>query len=256
MLHQSRARIRDAVARSTGPAVRHVLRPLAQRGHLRPGPLESGRRVLLLQLDGLSMRRLEWAVREGHMPYLARRLARGQSGLQRAYSGAPASTPAFQAGLLYGVSPSVPGFVWYDRRDGREVRMDRATDAAAIEAALSERNPPLLRGGSSYFSIFSGGAALPHFCLSGLAGELSFDYYRDNFNGWDTLASGVIHSLTAARVAGRLAWEGTLGLWDAAHWSSSQGRWKHEGRFLLHRLMVGAIMRELAVQGIIVDLAR
>ncbi|BDG08238.1 alkaline phosphatase family protein [Anaeromyxobacter paludicola] len=244
------------LARSVAPLMRDVLRPMARRGRVRPGPLEGGRRLLLIQLDGVSHRRLEGALASGRMPFLASRLARGTHRLSSCRSGAPASTPAFQAGLLYGRAPSVPGFVWYDRRSGREVRMDRATDAAAVELELSRGAPGLLRGGTSYFSIFSGDAALPHFCLSGLAGELSLDYYRDHFNGWDTLASGLVHTLTAARVGGRLAWEGALGAWDAVRWSASLGRWKHEPRFLLHRLMVGALMRELAVQGIIVDVAR
>src|SRR5512142_2172165 len=188
MLRRTKERVDDALARVTGPGVRHVLRPLSRRGHLRPGPLESGRRLLLVQLDGVSRRRLEWAVRNGHMPFLARRLDRGESALSSGRSGAPASTPAFQAGLLYGVAPSVPGFVWFDRRNGRDVRMDRATDAAAVEAALSERNPPLLRGGTSYFSIFSGGAALPHFCRSGLAGDLPLEKLAEGFSAWDAAA--------------------------------------------------------------------
>ena len=90
-------------------------------------------------------------MRGGHMPFLARRLDQGHLALSTTRSGAPASTPAFQAGLFYGIAPSVPGFVWYDRRDGREVRMDRASDAASVEVHLSEKNPPLLRGGTSYF---------------------------------------------------------------------------------------------------------
>ena len=85
--------------------------------------------------------------------------------------------------------------------------MDRATDAAAIEASLSERNPPLLRGGTSYFSIFSGGAAFPHFCLSGLAGDLPLEALTDGFSAWDAAASAIVHSVTAVRTAGRLAYE-------------------------------------------------
>ena len=256
MLERTKARAGDALARLTGPGVRHVLRPMSERGRLRPGPLEGGRRLLLIQLDGVSRHRLEWAMREGLMPYLASRLDRGLSGVSSARSGTPASTPAFQAGLLYGVSPSVPGFVWYDRRDGREIRMDRATDAAAIEAGLSERNRPLLEGGTSYFSIFSGGAALPHFCLSGLAGEYELEALADGFSGWDALASGLVHSVTAARTSARAAHELTLGLWQGAAWSLTLGRLKHEPRFLIHRLLVGALMRELAVGGIIIDVAR
>ncbi|GEJ56235.1 alkaline phosphatase family protein [Anaeromyxobacter diazotrophicus] len=255
-LRGTKARVDDALARLAGPGVRHVLRPLSERGRLRPGPLESGRRLLLVQLDGVSRRRLEWAMDAGHMPFLARRLRRGESGLASARGGVPASTPAFQAGLLYGVSPSVPGFVWYDRRSGREIRMDRASDAAAIEASLSERHRPLLEGGTSYFSIFSGGAALPHFCLSGLAGEYGLEELAGGFSGWDALASALVHTVTAARTAGRAAHELALGLWQGAAWSLTLGRLKHEPRFLLHRLLVGALMRELAVEGILIDVAR
>lgn len=255
-LRGTKARVDDALARLAGPGVRHVLRPLSERGRLRPGPLESGRRLLLVQLDGVSRRRLEWAVSGGHMPFLARRLARGESGLASARGGVPASTPAFQAGLLYGVSPSVPGFVWYDRRSGREIRMDRASDAAAIEASLSERHRPLLEGGTSYFSIFSGGAALPHFCLSGLAGDYGLEALTGGFSSWDALASALVHTVTAARTAGRATHELALGLWQGAAWSLTLGRLKHEPRFLLHRLLVGALMRELAVEGILIDVAR
>ena len=51
--------------------------------------------------------------------------------------------------------------------------MDRPEDAARVErAARGGASRGSLRGGTSYFSIFSGGASLPYFCLSGLAGEL------------------------------------------------------------------------------------
>src|SRR5512141_1272824 len=235
MWRQTRERVDDAISRVTGPGVRHILRPLSRRGRLHPGPLENGRRLLLVQLDGVSRRRLDWAIENGHMPFLARRLERQESALTTAHSGAPASTPAFQAGLFYGVSPSVPGFVWYDRHSGRDVRMDRATDAAAIEAALSERNPPLLSGGASYFSIFSGGAALPHFCLSGLTGDYPLDELTSGFSGWDAAASALVHSITVVRTAGRLAYELSVGAWQGARWSLSLGRVKHEARFLLNR---------------------
>jgi hypothetical protein len=209
-----------------------------------------------VQLDGVSHRRMEWALREGHMPFLARRLDEGRLGMASARSGAPASTPAFQAGLMYGVSPSVPGFVWYDRRNGREIRMDRPQDAASVEASLASKNPPLLRGGTSYFSIFSGGAAFPHFCLSGLAGELDLDTFAGGFSAWDAVASGLVHSLTAARTAGRLAYETVAGIWDGARWAASLRRLKNEPRFFVHRLLVGAVMRELAVEGIMLDVSR
>jgi len=40
----------------------------------------------------------------------------------------------FTAGLLYGARGGVPGFGWYDRKLGRQVRMDLAEDVSALVA--------------------------------------------------------------------------------------------------------------------------
>ncbi len=237
---------------------------LAMRALLSPTPVlgaaarpsGAGYRLVLIQLDGVSRQRLERAMSDGLMPFLAHRLASGSHALAGTRSGAPASTPAFQAGLFYGVSPSVPGFVWFDRATGREVRMDRAYDAAAIERRLARESPGLLRGGTSYFSIFSGGASRPRFCLSGLAGDAALDWYARTLNVGDALASALAHSVTATRSALRLAHELGAGLVDGARWSIALGRLRHEPRFLVHRLLIGAVLRELAVQNVLVDVAR
>ncbi len=236
-------------------AMRGLLRPLADLGRFSSGR-RRGRRLVLVQVDGVSRRRLESAMADGWMPALAGRLRSGRHVLASSRSGAPASTPAFQAGLFYGVSPSVPGFVWFDRNTRREIRMDRPDDAASVERRLARCGRGLLRGGTSYFSIFSGGAALPHFCLSGLAGELELDWYAEHLGAWDALASTLAHSFTAARGALRVVHEAGVGLLDGLRWSIALGRLKHEPRFLAHRVLVGAILRELAVQGILVDLSR
>jgi hypothetical protein len=248
-------RVHLVAARVAGEAVRRVLRPVARRGNVRPGPLEGGRRLLILQLDGVSRSRLEWAFSNGHMPQLARRLARGGHRLSSSRSGAPASTPAFQAGLFYGVSPSVPGYNWYDRATGREVRMDSGPDACRVESRLAQRNRGLLEGGTSYFSIFGGGSAPRTFCLTGLV-DFTLRPLCAGFNFWDHAASWMVHGVTAVSLAARLAWELGVGVVEGAARAASLGRLKHEPRFLLHRLLVAALMRELAVQGILVDMAR
>ncbi len=236
-------------------AVRALLRPMSVLGS--PSRLsQAGRRLILIQLDGVSHGRLERAMADGHMPFLAHRLASGTHALVPTRSGAPASTPAFQAGLFYGVSPSVPGFVWFDRSTGLEVRMDRADDAAAIERRLARKAPGLLRGGASYFSIFSGGASLPRFCLSGLAGDAELGSDAGTLNVWDALASALAHSVTVTRSALHLAHDLGTGLVDGARWSLALGRLRHEPRFLAHRLLIGAVLRELAVQNLLVDVAR
>jgi hypothetical protein len=245
----------DTVAQLVGASVRRALLPVARRGNVRPGPLEGGRRLVILQLDGVSRARLEWALASGHMPLLARRLARGGHRLSSCRSGAPASTPAFQAGLFYGVSPAVPGYVWYDRARRREVRMDSGPEACQLVERLAARNPGLLRGGTSYFSILDGGADLRTFCLTGLV-DFTLRPLCRGFNFWDHAASWMVHGVTAVSLAARLAREIAAGAVEGAAWTASLGRLKHEPRFFAHRLLVAALMRELVVQGVIVDMAR
>jgi hypothetical protein len=237
-------------------AVRALLRPLASAGRCAPATLDGARRLILLQLDGVSRTRLARMLADGEMPGLSARLETGRHELSSCRSGVPASTPAFQSGLFYGVSPAVPGFVWFDRRTGREVRMDRAADAAALERRLSRAHPGLLRGGTSYFSILSGGAAFPSFCLSGLAGDLAPGLDGQRLGGWDGLASALTHSVAAARGAVRIAHEAATGLVDGVRWSAALGRLEHEPRFLLHRVLVGAVLREVALHGLLRDVSR
>jgi hypothetical protein len=234
--------------------MRALLRPLAGRGRFAGAPRR--RRLVLVQLDGVSRRQLERAVADGSMPTIAARLEAGTHALASGRSGAPASTPAFQAGLFYGIAPSVPGFVWFDRATRREVRMDRPQDAARVERRLAARGPGLLRGGAAYFSIFSGDASAPHFCMSGLSGDLALDRHARRLGPWDAVASTLAHSVTAARSAVRLAHDVGHGVVDGLRWSVALGRATHEPRFLAHRVLVGALLRELAVQGILVDLSR
>ncbi|BDG05954.1 membrane protein [Anaeromyxobacter oryzae] len=237
--------------------MRGVLRPLARQGRFAQAPAR-GRRLIVIQLDGVSRARLERALADGLMPALAARLAAGGHVLSSCRSGAPASTPAFQAGLFYGVSPSVPGFVWFDRRTGREIRMDRTADAAAMEERLARRSPGLFRGGTTYFSIFSGGAARPRFCLSGLAGDgdPELAWLGDRLGTLDVVASAVTHGVTLARAALRFAGEAGAAIVDGVRWAAALGRLKHEPRFLVHRLLLAALLRELALQGILLDVSR
>ena len=245
----------ELVPRAVRASVRRALFPVARRGNVRPPPLEAGRRLLLLQLDGVSHRRLRWALEHGLLPHLARRLAQGGHRLARLRSGAPSSTPAFQAGLFYGRSPSVPGYVWYDRARRSEVRMDSGPEVCRVEAQVASNAPALLAGGTSYFSIFAGGAALRTFSLAGLA-DFTLRPLTRGFNAWDHAASWMVHGVTAVNLAARLGWEITAGLFEGARWTASLGRLKHEPRFFLHRLLVAALVRELAVQGLVVDMAR
>ncbi len=151
MLDSARSRVVEGL-------VRHLLRPVAGGGRQARAPLPSGRRLLLLHLDGVGRAQLEHAMERGYAPTLRGLLERGPYRLSPCRAGAPTSTPAFQAGLLYGVQHDIPSYTWFDKRRGREIRMDRGDDARMLEDELERMGNPLLRGGSVYCSIFSGGA--------------------------------------------------------------------------------------------------
>ena len=240
--------------------LRRGLLPLVTRAAAAvPLPNANGRRFCILHLDGLSRQSLVAAIDQGEMPFLARLLAAGTHRLTSSWSGAPASTPAFQAGLLYGLrSADIPSFTWFDRRRRCEVRMDRAADAARVESALSARGEALLESGSAAFSIFPGGARMNAFSRSpwGRDGEVCFVEPRHRHDHWQLCAATAAHSLTAARIVRRLIAESLPALADAVSWSHRLGRIQHEPSFWMNRMGLAVGAREAATWGTVLDMAR
>src|SRR3989440_10573765 len=145
-------------SRAVQSLVRRVLRPIAAGGTKARSPLPSGRRMLLLHLDGVGRSQLDCALRDGYLPNVAQLLDSGRYGVSSCRAGVPTSTPSFQAGLLYGCEADIPGYVWYDKRRRCAVRMAWSDDARRLEARLRGRGGPHLDAGWVYSSSFSGGA--------------------------------------------------------------------------------------------------
>ena len=95
-------------------------------------PARGRRRLVIVQIDGLSGGVLEQALREGRMPFLARLLRRTHR-LAPMSVGMPTSTPAFQMAAMYGVRPDIPGFHFHDKRRHADIYFPRSADAALSE---------------------------------------------------------------------------------------------------------------------------
>ena len=121
-----------------------------------PFTRDDTRGLIIVEIDGLSRGRVEDALERGLMPFLQGLLRRGHS-LTPYDCGLPSQTSSSQAGIMFGDNWDIPGFRWYDKREGRVVSSRNPTDARAIEAAVS-RGQGLLRGGSSINNNLSGGA--------------------------------------------------------------------------------------------------
>jgi hypothetical protein len=120
----------DDVALSVQRALDRFIRRLRRGGPSTP----TRRRLLIVQIDGLSRDVLARGLRSGQMPFLQRLLERHGYVLEPMTVGLPTSTTAFQMSAMYGVRPDIPGFHYYDRERRADIHFPRAGHAAYVEA--------------------------------------------------------------------------------------------------------------------------
>lgn len=212
-------------------------------------PTASG--LILLQIDGLSLIQLQRALEQKRMPFLRRLLRRGRLHLYPHYSGLPATTPACQGALFYGVTTAVPAFSFRSR--GELVRMYQPEAAGAVEALLaSHGHTPLLAGGSAYTSNFTGGAAEPHFCPA----ALGWGKPLRGAPSWVLALFVLLHLPSFARLAVLLLVELGLAVVDFLGGVIQGQDFFKELKFIPSRVGISILLRELSVIGASLDIAR
>ncbi len=207
--------------------------------------------LVMIQIDGLSHAEVIRAIEKGEMPFVKKLLERDRYHLHRHYSGIPASTPAVQGELFYGVKGAVPAFSFRDD-GGQIVRMFEPGPTARLEKKLETKGRNLLEGGSAYSDIFTGGAAEPHFCCSAMGwGKL--------FKGANPLALTVLilsNGYSVLRIAFLLALEFLLALMDMVRGLIHGRDLYKELRFVPTRVGICILLRELVTIGAKIDVAR
>src|SRR2546425_12315216 len=111
-------------------------------------PAVTGRRFLIVQIDGLSRAVLDQALASRRMRFLKRLLRRHGHRVQPMSVGLPTSTPAFQMAAMYGVRPDIPGFHYHEKRRREEVYFPSAGVAAPVERALAAGLRVIVLGGA------------------------------------------------------------------------------------------------------------
>ena len=139
--------------------LQHLVDRVIRRFRLGPPPVRSGRRLLIVQIDGLSGSVLDLALAQRAMPFLAHLIDRRGHRRHDTSVGLPTSTPAFQMATMYGVRPDIPGFHYHDKRRRTDVYFPRGGDAAWVEATQAAGRRGIVEGGSTYGCVFTGGAA-------------------------------------------------------------------------------------------------
>jgi hypothetical protein len=131
-------------------------------------PPVADKRLLVIQIDGLSRAVLEHGMARGRLPFVKRLLKTAGHRLEPMSVGLPTSTPAFQMATFYGVRPDIPGFHYYSRERRGDIHFPRSGHAAWVEQKLASGRRGILEGGSAYGCCFTGGAQNNFFTFTSL----------------------------------------------------------------------------------------
>lgn len=172
------------------------------------------RRFIMVQIDGLAHEYLLQAIARGQMPVLQRLIAQGHH-LQRWRCGIPSSTPAIQAGIMYGNNWDIPGFRWYEKDTSSAPHCKSPYFAERLKTMVADGRPGILADGSSYTNLLDGDANLALFTLSAMGRNRFLEHLRGL--GWALLFAFIPWRI--GRILLLAAWEllrdvaRTLALW-------------------------------------------
>lgn len=210
--------------------------------------------LLLIQIDGLGRRQFERALAAHRMPFLQRLITRESYQVRTFYSGLPSTTPAVQAELYYGVRSAVPAFSFFDRGLKKLGRMWDPEWAKAREIECAKCGDGLLKGGSSWSNIYTGGAAQweSHFCAASIG--LGDMWRTKKFR--NILIFCGLNMMSAFRIAGLLLVEFCVAAADLMRAVTKGRRLGPEFLLLVSRVFVGVGLRELLTISGQIDVTR
>jgi uncharacterized membrane protein YvlD (DUF360 family) len=203
--------------------------------------------VILFEIDGLGERVLREAIRDGHVPTIARWLSQGTHRMLGWECDLSSQTGASQAGLLLGSNWDMPAFRWYEKESRRTMVSNHPSDAAEIERRRSTGAGLLATGGTSRGNMFSGDAPRCTATMSVIrdrsrskAGDL-FAYFSDPYGFMRTIVLSLADIAYERRAAIRQRRSG------AAHVD-------RKGLYPLIRAAIAVVMRDLVTALLMADI--
>ncbi len=208
--------------------------------------------LVLIQIDGLSFKNYQRGLLEGHLPFLHSLGAKQKYKDYALYTGLPSNTPAVQGELFYGVKGCVPAFHFVDRQSGETFVMFNPKCAQEIETRLGKDNDALLKDGSSYSNIFTGGSEESHYCAAGGGYSRLFKV----FNPFTLMLIFIFHMNIFFRTLALLFLEVVIGVYEFVRGVLRGKKISVELKFILGRALICVLLRELVVMGGKIDIAR
>ena len=152
---------------------------IAERMGLEESQVNAQKRgFIIVQIDGLAYDHLLEAMAKGYAPHMKRLLEKKALKLARWRCGLPSTTPAAQAGIMFGDNFDIPAFRWYEKETNTSVVCKLPGLVKAMQDRVSRGRRGILRGGSSYVTMFDGDARLSLFTLSAMNSQRLFESVR------------------------------------------------------------------------------
>jgi hypothetical protein len=202
---------------------------------------EDGPGLVLIQIDGLSMTQFQKALQAGRLPFLEKQIRNGRWGYKPMYSGMPSATPAFQGELFYGVKSCVPAFEFIDRKQKQRQVSFYPQTANRIGDRLEKSGTPLLSGGHTYSTIFTGGAAQARYCSQ----TMTLESIASTVNPLKLVFLLILHTGKFMRILGVTIIEFFLAVTDFFRGLVQGRKFIKELVFIPARILICVILREL-----------
>ena len=208
--------------------------------------------AVVIQIDGLSHEEFTRAIHKGEMPHLSRLLKKEGYVDYAHYSGQPSSTPSVQGELFYGVKTCVPAFSFKDKKTGKIFNMFSPENSAEIENRIKKKGAPLLKGGSAYGNIFTGGAKEAHFCVS----AIGWGSLLSAANPMAIMAFTIMHLHIIIRAVLLTIVEFILAIYDSIRGFMEGKNLLYEIAYIPFRVIACVVTREVMGIGTKIDIAR
>ncbi|MEX1297394.1 MAG: hypothetical protein AB1Z81_00195 [Desulfotignum sp.] len=197
--------------------------------------------LVLIQIDGLSMTQFQKALQAGRLPFLEKQIRNGGLNFKPMYSGMPSTTPAFQGELFYGVKSCVPAFEFISRKEHQRHVSFYPQTANRIGNRLEKSGTPLLAGGHTYSTIFTGGASQARYCSQ----TMTLESIARTVNPLKLIFLLILHTGKFVRILGMTIIEFFLAVTDFFRGLVQGRKFIKELVFIPARILICVILREL-----------
>jgi uncharacterized membrane protein YvlD (DUF360 family) len=207
---------------------------------------------IFIQLDGVSAPILDGQIKAGNLPNITRLIRQDDYEFHAWHTQVPSTTPASQAGILFGNNEGIPAFRWYEKDTGKLIVANQTSGAHLIEKRLSNGNGLLSNGGVSLGNLFSGDAPTNIMVMSKVEGDRQSIKAIREYSAYFYSSLGFMRSLILSIA------EMIKEVYQARRQISLgvTPRIKRHGSYILLRAMTNVLMRDLQTNIVIQNMLK